>query len=57
MRSGHLSLRGQPLNIPLLEVLKKDELEIKLFSSGANDVVSTTEFIDISTELVNRLGE
>jgi hypothetical protein len=48
-------LRGQPLNVPLLDVWKTDELEIKL--SVSQEAVATTQFIDISTQVVNRLGE
>jgi hypothetical protein len=62
MRSGDLSLRGQVLRPNLLEVLKKDEVEIHLsLSTEGSDkpikVVKTTDFIEISTSIVNRLGK
>jgi len=46
----------------LLEVLKKDEVEIHLsLSTEGSDkpmkVVKTTDFIEISTSIVNRLGK
>jgi hypothetical protein len=62
MRSGDLSLRGQVLRPNLLEVLKKDEVEIHLsLSTEGSDkpikVVKTTDFIEIFTSIVNRLGK
>lgn len=55
MRTGHLSLRGQPLNVPLLDVFKKDELTLQL--SCGSEKISTTKFVEIKTEVTNHLGE
>jgi hypothetical protein len=61
MRTGQLSLRGQALRPNLLEVLKKDEVEIRLscltdsHGHGA-EVVKTTDFTEICTTVINRLG-
>lgn len=59
MRTGDLSLRGQPLNSHLLDVLKRDELDIKLSINSdavAPPTTTTEDFIDISTRVTNHLG-
>jgi len=55
MRSGHLNLRGQGLRPGLLDVLKKEELGIELSISEVRP--RTTDFIDLSTRVNNRLGQ
>jgi hypothetical protein len=61
MRTGRLSLRGQALRPNLLEVLKKDEVEIRLSCltdrhGHEAEIVKTTDFTEISTTVINRLG-
>lgn len=53
-RSGHLNLRGQGLRPSLLEVLKRDELGIGLEIPGD---IKTAEFTELSTRIINHLGE
>ena len=53
-RSGHLNLRGQGLRPALLEVLKREESGIVLDIPGR---IKTAEFTELSTRIVNHLGE
>ena len=53
-RSGHLNLRGQGLRGSLLEVLKREELGIVLNIPGG---IKTAEFTELSTRIINHLGE
>ena len=55
MRTGHLSLRGQPLNLPLLDVFKKDEITLRI--SCGPQPITTAEFTEIQTEVTNHLGK
>ncbi len=58
LRHGTLSLRDQSFTPSLLDILKKDDFDIRLSvrSQEKSDRLATTDFIDIRVTVTNGLG-
>ncbi|WRT67660.1 uncharacterized protein IL334_004632 [Kwoniella shivajii] len=56
-RSGELNLRTQYLSSSLLDIIRSDQIEIKLALKGLKEsgVVGPMEFIDVQVEVTNKL--
>jgi hypothetical protein len=57
LRQGALSLRDQSLLPDMLDVLRQDQVEVRLVvSPRQGDKVKVMEFVDVSIIVTNRLG-